>query len=440
MKSLIKIFAAFAAALLAFACQQNKVLPVEISVQLFSDNEVLAQSGVTVSLADAAGTATFEAITDAAGIAKFSVNPGSYTASATFKNVEGGKKVVYNGSNTAITVAAGPVEAPFKLELQKIESQQLIIKELYSGGCMKDDASSAYQNDKYVIIYNNSEFDADASELVIGMLNPYNANSSNKYYSGDNLIYANDNWLPAGGAVYYFKNPLTIPAYSQIVIAVFGAIDHTATVSASVNLANAEYYWMSNVDIPGYTMSKYVAADVIPASHYLSGYQINAGTAWPFSNNAPALFIGKMDAASLKALCTNTEAFDETAGTGNINWAVKFPKANVIGALEVFGAAKLDASNYRFSSDINTGYLKLTYQLGYSAYRNVDKEATEALPENEGKLVYDYALGTLDVDGSTDPSGIDAEASIAAGAHIIYLQTNDSGKDFHQRKFASLKK
>ena len=439
MKSLIKIFAASAAALLAFACQP-KVLPVEISVQLFSDNEVLAQNGVTVSLADAAGTATFEAVTDAAGIAKFTVNPGSYTATATFKNVENGKRVVYNGSNTAILVAAGPAEAPFKLELQKIESQQLIIKELYNGGCMKNDNSSAYQNDKYIIVYNNSEFEADASDLVIGIVNPYNANSSNRYYSGDNLVYANENWIPAGGGIYCFKNPLTIPAYSQIVIAVFGAIDHTTTVSASVNLANAEYYWMANTDIPGYTMAKYVAADVIPASHYMSGYQINMGTAWVLSNTSPGLFIGKMDAASLKALCTNTDAFDETAGTGNINWAAKFPKANVVGAIEVFGAATLDASHYRFPSDINTGYAKLTNQKGYSLYRNVDKEATEALPENAGKLVYNYALGTQDVDGSTDPSGIDAEASAAAGAHIIYKQTLDCSKDFHQRRVASLKK
>jgi hypothetical protein len=226
----------------------------------------------------------------------------------------------------------------------------------------------------------------------------------------------------------------------HFVIAVFGAIDHTATVSASVNLANAEYYWMANTDIPGYTMPKYVVSDVIPASHYMSGYQINLGNAWVLSNTSPGLFIGKMDAASLKALCTNTDAFDETAGTGNISWAAKFPKANVVGAIEVFGAATLDAGHYRFPSDINTGYAKLTNQKGYSLYRNVDKEATEALPENAGKLVYNYALGTQDVDGSTDPSGIDAEASIAAGAHIVYLQTNDSGKDFHQRKLASLKK
>lgn len=82
-----------------------------------------------------------------------------------------------------------------------------------------------------------------------------------------------------------------------------------------------------------------------------------------------------------------------------------------------------------------------TNKSGYTIYRNVDKEATEALAENEGKLVYNYAGGTDDFEGgSTDPSGIDAEASIAKGAHIIYKDTNNSRNDFHQRKVASIKK
>lgn len=120
---------------------------------------------------------------------------------------------------------------------------------------------------------------------------------------------------------------------------------------------------------------------------------------------------------------------------------VKFPKTNVVDALDIWGAANLEKSNARFSADINTGYVAITNKLGYTAYRNVDKEATEALEENAGKLVYDYAGGTQDeANGSTDPSGIDAEASIANGAHIIYSDTNDSGKDFHQRRVASIKK
>jgi hypothetical protein len=39
-----------------------------------------------------------------------------------------------------------------------------------------------------------------------------------------------------------------------------------------------------------------------------------------------------------------------------------------------------------------------------------------------------------------DPGGIDAEASVAAGAHIIYSDTNDMAKDYHVRKVASIKK
>ena len=82
-----------------------------------------------------------------------------------------------------------------------------------------------------------------------------------------------------------------------------------------------------------------------------------------------------------------------------------------------------------------------TCKLGHTLYRNVDKEATEAIAENAGKLVYNYAGGTSDAGvpyGSTDPSGIDAEKSIANGAKIIYKDTNNSSYDFHERMFASL--
>ena len=80
--------------------------------------------------------------------------------------------------------------------------------------------------------------------------------------------------------------------------------------------------------------------------------------------------------------------------------------------------------------------MALTSQLGHTLYRNVDKQATESLVENQGKLVYNYSLG---VDLSTDPSTIDAEASIKNGAHIIYQDTNNSSNDFHERTTCSLR-
>ena len=66
----------------------------------------------------------------------------------------------------------------------------------------------------------------------------------------------------------------------------------------------------------------------------------------------------------------------------------------------------------------------------------MNNSSFEEILENEGKLVYHYALG---VDGSTDPSGIDAEASMKQGAHIIYQDTNNSSSDFHERQKCSLR-
>lgn len=91
---------------------------------------------------------------------------------------------------------------------------------------------------------------------------------------------------------------------------------------------------------------------------------------------------------------------------------------------------------------MDAGYVYHRNQQGYTLYRNVDQASTEALPENEGKLVYGYSGGTTDIEpscGTTDPSGIDAEASIANGAHIIYQDTNNSSNDFHLRAKASLR-
>ena len=112
------------------------------------------------------------------------------------------------------------------------------------------------------------------------------------------------------------------------------------------------------------------------------------------------------------------------------------PNEWVIDAIEVFSSDYATQCVKRLTADIDAGYVWMTNKKGHSIYRNVDQQATEQLPENEGRLVYGYALG---VDDSTDPSGIDAEASILKGAHIIYQNTNNSTNDLHERQLCSLK-
>lgn len=106
----------------------------------------------------------------------------------------------------------------------------------------------------------------------------------------------------------------------------------------------------------------------------------------------------------------------------------------------MFNAEWGDDNGKRLNAVIDAGAVNGLKGLGYSIYRNVDKAATEAIKENEGKLVYNYAFGTADIEkGTTDPSGIDAEASMKNGARIVYKDTNNSTDDFHMRKQASLR-
>lgn len=420
---------------------EPEVTLYDVSVQLTVDGAALNIEGIAITLADAAGITNFEGTTDATGTATYRVPAGSYSASATYKTAENGQRIAYNGSNNNIDVAEGATA--FQINLNKVVSQQVIIKEVYTTGCQNSAAGAgkSYSNDAYVILYNNSDIEADASNIVFSAIAPSVANATNKFYNADGvLVFEDQDWIPAYSALWWFTSEVKIPAYSQIVVVLFGAIDHTQTVVESVNLSDPSYYWMNNSSIPAFNHAKYSISDVIPTDHYLNGAQINQGTAWVVANNGPGFYIARMSAAEATALAENKDAYDTTQGSTAAMAIAKFPKANVIDAIDVWASASLAKSKPRFPADINTGYIAITNNQGYSIYRNVDKEATEALEENAGKLVYDYAGGTEDIEGSTDPSGIDAEASIANGAHIIYVDTNDSGNDYHQRKVASLKK
>ena len=172
----------------------------------------------------------------------------------------------------------------------------------------------------------------------------------------------------------------------------------------------------------------------IPSSHYLKTYRYGLGNAWPYSQISPAFYILKQK--NIGEFTKNTENYDYTENQNLPN--VKVPVEWILDGVEVYTTTS-DKNSKRLTSEIDNGYVMFTKALGYSVYRNVDQEATEAIEGNKEKLIYNYSMGTVDVEGSTDPSGIDAEASIKNGAVIIYKDTNNSTNDFHQRRQASIK-
>ena len=169
MKKCFVILYAAAIALLA-ACNPNKeAQPVTVGIQLMCDNEPFTVADIKVTLQDAAGSYSLENATDASGLAQFTLKPGAYSAICTYVTSDNGQRLAYNGAIATFTVLEN-TPGTFDLNLQYVISQQIVVKELYFGGCNNPETNKGYNNDSYLVLYNNSDVDADASNVVVGFL------------------------------------------------------------------------------------------------------------------------------------------------------------------------------------------------------------------------------------------------------------------------------
>ncbi len=407
----------------------------QVDITLSGDGDL---SGFSVTLRNVQTGSVFESTTNADASVSFAVTPGIYEATATGKRASDGIAYSYNGTSGQLTVLKGSITTA-TIAMRCARQSQVVIKEVYNGGCLKDDGVTKFQYDKCIILYNNSSQTASLSNLCIGEASPANAQQQNKNIDASGrLTYESEGFIPVWNGIWYFPSVLEIEPYSQIVINVHGAIDNTLTVSQSVNYANADYYCMYDPE-SGYNNTNYypTPSAVIPTSHYLRAIEIGQGNGWALSVTSPALIVFQTHDITPTAYAANADNIWYDGGqTGNKVWACfKVPTQWIVDGIEVFSSGYKDSSTKRLTADVDAGYVWLTNYQGHSLYRNVDAEATRALPENEGLLVEGYTGG---VDDSTDPSGIDAEASMRRGAHIIFQDTNLSTNDFHERRRCSL--
>lgn len=445
-----KLFALLAVvAMLGFAsCETNdvqevKLYDVSFALRYPADSGIEPIEGITVTVKNTNGTET-TAVTDASGIAPFSLPEGVYEVSASEQRSLNGYTYTFNAQSSNVVVSKSTYTEGMTIELEMVGSRagQILIKEVYSGGCQKDDGSGFYQNDKYIVIYNNSAQEASIKNFCIGMAGPYNANSGTNNYVDGKLFYDDLGYTPSICAFWFMQHDLVMQPFESKVIALNGAIDHTATYSNSVNLSNADY---CTYDPEVFSNTSFYPApsETISSDNYLKACFVGQGNAWPVSVIGPAMFIFSVEDNNPLAWgqdITNRYYFPGKEDSA-VYGCVKIPNDYILDAVDIFGADNVEESLPRFNATLDAGYAVLTNKQGYTIYRNVDKEATEAIAENEGKLIYGYANGTIDYKGaeSTDPSGIDAEASMRNGAHVVYKDTNNSSNDFHQRAMASIK-
>lgn len=431
MKSRLLISIGVLCLLSLSSCTEAILRTCEITIGMSKDGEDYQAEGIEIILKETSSSFEYHAATDASGQAVFHVMPGIYQAECAFEK-DGGK---FNASLSMIKVFEGKAGS-FSLELNRIQTNPVIIKELYFSRCL-DNAGKPYSSAAYMILYNNSAEDYTLHNFGIAQGCPSKADSTNPYEQRgiDKLPY-----IPALTSVWWFQQDVVLEAYSQIVISIYAAIDHTQEIPNSVDLSKADYVMY---DPEVFNNSRYYFAPYseIDKSHYMKTFSYAAMTdSWALSFKSPCLFIFQDESTSPEAFVKNMDNIEDPDGKGTQNCA-KISKELVLDGVEIFDSKDLSVSHKRLASSVDAGRVVSIERNGYSVYRNVDKEATEALQENQGKIVYGYNLGTQDIEsGSTDPSGIDAEKSLEAGAHIIYQDTNNSTKDFHLRRQASIKK
>ncbi len=402
-------------------------------------------SDVSVFITSTSGN-VWNASTGADGIANFSIPAGVYSISASASYTdENGVSYLLNLSSNEICISADSCKNgidPLEFTLSSSRKGSLVIKELYNGGCRKDDGSGTYRFDQYCTIYNNGQTPVTMRHLCLGMAAPYNAHGNNGNYKQGVLTYANEGFIPAIQAIWYFQDSITLQSNEQLTIAIDGAIDHTKTYSNSIDLSKGEYY--CNYDPLTFTNTSYypVPSTLIPQSHYLKAAFYGQGTAWPLSTSAPAFFIFNIpDSITPMAFAADNGNIWYSEGKSSPIYAcLKIPTEWIVDAIEVFTTTS-SQNRKRLTDAVDAGAAYLTNQCGYTLHRIVDTKATLAIEGNAGKIVYGLPSTP---DGAAnvvvcDPAGINAEASVRNGAVIIYQDTNNSNNDFFERYQSALR-
>lgn len=316
---------------------------------------------------------------------------------------------------------------------------KVIFKEInVGGGFKKIEDGKSYSWCKAITLYNNSDKVVTLKNLAMGAVPPANAHapSNNSYDENGKLKWAGADYTPVWATIWYIPE-ITIQPYSDAVIAVNGAIDHSAIATGAFDLSNADYV-MYDPESGLNNASAYPTPSAsIPASNYWKAVMFGSGNAWAVSIMSPALILFEVPAThNLAEMAKAEEYFYYDGQEKQSQLCLKIPNAWILDGVEFYRLGFEADSKKRLDTTIDAGFGLYNSNKQYSAYRNVDKAATEAIAENAGKLVYDYADA---VEGTTEPSGIDAAASIKNGAKIVYQDTDNSTADFHLRKGWSLK-
>lgn len=337
-----------------------------ISLRLPAEYKGLDLTGVSIELRDNANGATYKGVSDNTGKASVYVLNGVYSATLAAEI----SSERFNASLSGIIVDDEDTDVEMKLLSSK--TGEILIKEIYCGGCLKLPAQGSYNLDSYMILHNNTDHTLYLDSLCFATLDPYNSNSSSVWKS-------DIDFAPLIQAVWQFPGDgMSHPLESgkDAVISIFGAIDHSSQYPLSVNLNKPDYYVCYNPGLFPNTNYHPAPGNNISEDHILDVVmKMGKANAYTFSVNSPAVVIFK------SVGCTMTEFINAPGNVvtkkGSDDKIICLPNDWIIDGVEVFNGQQTN-NKKRINASVDAGYITLSnVHESKTLMRKVDESLSE---------------------------------------------------------------
>lgn len=347
--------------------QVNAVYPDEYSDYL--------REGVTVKIEDIDRGNSYTSKTDKNGTVRFSLTKGIYRIQISDK----AEQDIFNGLADKVKFVNG--DLALNLPLVHSRSGDIVIKEIYCGGCTKLPFEGNYQSDKYMILHNNTSETQYLDGLCFGSLDPYNSQATNVWVTQDESTGATifPDFLSVAQCVWQFGGtgqtfPLT-PGEDAVVV-ICGAIDHAAQYPQSVNLNKPGYFVCYNPVYFWNTLYHPAPGDQITPDHYLNVViKTGQANAYTFSVFSPATVLFKAKDTTIQDFVSQADNVIQKPGS-TVDRIVKVPVDWVLDAVEIYYGGSSNNMK-RMPPSVDAGYVTQSALYdGRTLYRHTDEEAS----------------------------------------------------------------
>ena len=347
--------------------QVNAVYPNEYSDYL--------REGVTVKIEDIDRGNSYTSKTDKNGTVRFSLTKGIYRIQISDK----AEQDIFNGLADKVKLVNG--DLALNLPLVHSRSGDIVIKEIYCGGCTKLPFEGNYQSDKYMILHNNTSETQYLDGLCFGSLDPYNSQATNVWVTQDESTGATifPDFLPVAQCVWQFGGTgQTFPLApgEDAVVVICGAIDHAAQYTQSVNLNKPGYFVCYNPVYFWNTLYHPAPGDQITPDHYLNiVIKTGQANAYTFSVFSPATVLFKAKDTTIQDFVSQADNVIQKPGS-TVDRIVKVPINWVLDAVEIYYGGSSNNMK-RMPPSVDAGYVTQSALYdGRTLYRHTDEEAS----------------------------------------------------------------